>query len=422
MAANSLIEVWAFGIEIGKLGYDADQRKCYFQYHPAFFDSWPYPKMFPFIFRRIKSVQVFTEYEGETFKGLPPMIADSLPDMFGNIIFKEWFEANNKGFDKITPLEQLAYAANRGMGALEYRPIIEIPKTATINIDEVVTVVQKVLDIKKSTVEKNLSHPALLNIFKIGSSAGGARPKILISEHTETKNIIPGDIEYSSEYDHWLVKLCLDENEGYNKEKVEYAYYQLTQKAGIHMMYSKLIEDRHFATMRYDRQNGDKQHVLTASGLIGWDFMKPENGSYENLFKLALGLQTPYKDLHELFRRMVFNSVFSNYDDHLKNHSFIYNKENDSWNLGPAYDITYPFNLKLNYLKKSRALSINGKRTNIVLDDLLAIADAFSIKNPKGIIREVQDVIPEWRTIGQNLSVPEFVIEAIQKEFQTYKL
>lgn len=422
MAANSIIEVWAFGTEIGKLGYDIDQRKSYFQYSPGILESWQYPRMFPFIFRRAKSVQVFTEYEGDTFKGLPPMIADSLPGMFGNIIFKEWFEANNKGFDKITPLEQLAYVANRGMGALEYRPVIEIPKTATINIDNVVEVLQKVLDVKKGTLEKNLSHPALLNIFKIGSSAGGARPKILISEHKETKTIIPGDIEYSSDYNHWLVKLCLDENDGYNKEKVEFAYYQLTQKAGIHMMHSKLIEDRHFGTLRYDRQNGEKQHVLTASGLTGWDFMKPENGSYENLFKLALSLKTPHKDLQELFRRMVFNTVFSNYDDHLKNHSFIYNQNNDSWQLGPAYDITYPFNVRLNYLKKSRALSINNKRTGITLQDLLSVAEDFAIKNAKGIIQEVQDVVPEWRLLAQNLDIPSFVIEAIEKEFQIFAL
>lgn len=422
MAVNNVLEVWAFGEEIGKLGYDINQRKSYFQYSPAFLESWQYPRMFPFIFRRGKSVQVFTEYEGDTFKGLPPMIADSLPDMFGNIIFKEWFEANNKGFDKITPLEQLAYVANRGMGALEYRPIIEIPKTATININEVVLVLQKVLDTKKGILEKNLSHPALLNIFKIGSSAGGARPKILISEHKETKCIIPGDIEYSADYNHWLVKLCLDEEDGYNKEKVEFAYYQLAQKAGINMMHSKLIENRHFATLRYDRQNGAKQHVLTASGLTGWDFMKPENGSYENLFKLAISLKAPHKDLQQLFRRMVFNTVFSNYDDHLKNHSFIYNQNDDSWQLGPAYDITYPFNLRLNYLKKSRALSINNKRTEIILQDLLAVAETFAIKNPKGIVQEVQNVVPQWKPLARELDIPPFVVEAIEKEFQTFSL
>ncbi len=422
MAANHIIEVWIFGTEVGKLGYDPDLRKCYFQYSPAFFESRPYPHLFPFIFRHVKPVQVFSEYEGETFKGLPPMIADSLPDMFGNIIFKEWFEANNKGFDRITPLEQLAYVANRGMGALEYRPVAEIPKTGSVNIGEVVNILRKVLDVKKDTTGKNLSHPALLNIFKIGTSAGGARPKILISEHKQTGVIIPGDIEYSNEYNHWLVKLCLDETDGYNKEIVEYSYYLLAQKAGMEMMPSKLIEDKHFATLRYDRQDGKKLHVLTASGLTGWDFMKPENSSCENLFRLAISLKVPHHDLNSLFRRMVFNTVFANYDDHLKNHSFIYNEDTDSWRLGPAYDLTYPFSLRLNYLKKSRALSINGKRTGITLQDLLAVAEAFAIKNPKGIIAEVQGAIAEWEAITQNLDIPQFVTEGIRKEFRVFEI
>ncbi|MES2544286.1 MAG: type II toxin-antitoxin system HipA family toxin [Bacteroidota bacterium] len=421
MATNKLIDVILFGIEIGKVGYDIDQRKCYFQYNPEFLESGRYQKIFPYLIKRVKPLQVFSQFEGETFRGLPPMIADSLPDMFGNIIFKEWFEANNKGFEKITPLEQLAYVANRGMGALEYKPVIDIPENSKINLTEIIEVLKEVLDVKRNTAEKNLSIPALLNIFKIGSSAGGARPKILISEHKETKEIIPGDIVYSAEYNHRLIKLCLDD-ESYNREKIEYAYYLLTQKAGITMMHSKLIENTHFATLRYDRQDGEKQHVLTACGLTGWDFMKPENATYENLFKLALDLKVPHKDLHELYRRMIFNVVFANHDDHLKNHSFIYNKTNDSWNLAPAYDITYPFNLNLNILTKSRALAINNKRTDINLKDVLLIADNYSIKNPLKIIREVQSATTEWEEITKKLELPQFVINVIAKEWQVFEV
>src|SRR5690606_8099911 len=320
MAKNNIIEVILFGQEIGKLGYDVDKRASYFQYNPDFLESNQYTNIFPYVFKRIKPVQVFNKFEGETFRGLPPMIADSLPDMFGNIIFKEWFEAKNKEFKKITPLEQLTYVSNRGMGALEYHPTAEIPKSSTINIDEIVEVLNKVLDLKNETAAEALNDAALLNIFKIGTSAGGARPKILISEHKDTGKIIPGDIEYSEDYNHYLVKLSMNEEWGYNKEKVEYAYYLMAQEVGIQMMPSKLIENKHFATLRYDRQNGEKQHVLTATGLTGWDFKKPDNASYENVFKLALDLKVPYKDIQELFKRMVFNLVFANIDDHLKNH------------------------------------------------------------------------------------------------------
>lgn len=419
MAKNNIIQVMLFSLEIGKIGYDIDKRTSYFQYNPSFLEANQYTNIFPYIFRRTKPTQVFTQFQGETFRGLPPMIADSLPDMFGNIIFKEWFEAKNKEFKKITPLEQLTYVANRGMGAIEYLPVAAIPKSDTINIDEIVEVLNKVLDLKNETSAKVLNSTALLNIFKIGTSAGGARPKILISEHKQTGKIIPGDIEYSNDYNHYLVKLSMNEDWGYNKEKIEYAYYQLAQESGIHMMPSKLIEGKHFATLRYDRQNGEKQHVLTASGLTGWDFKKPENSTYENVFKLALDLKVPHKDLQELFKRMIFNVVSANIDDHLKNHSFIYNKETDSWNLAPAYDLTYPLNINLNYSNISRALAINEKRSNINLKDVLTIAETYTIKNPKKIIKKVQEVILQWESIANGLEIQKKVIKAIKKEFIT---
>ena len=419
MAKKNIIEVLLFGTEIGKIGYDIDKRTSYFQYNPEFLESNQYTKVFPYIFKRIKPVQVFTQFEGETFRGLPPMIADSLPDMFGNIIFKEWFEAKNRELKKITPLEQLTYVANRGMGALEYRPAVDIPKSVAIDINEIVEVLNKVLDVKNETSAESLSDIALLNIFKIGTSAGGARPKILISEHKETGKIIPGDMEYSNHYNHYLVKLCMNEEWGYNKEKIEYAYYLLAQEIGIQMMPSKLIDNKHFATLRYDRQNGEKQHVLTASGLTGWDFKKPDDANYENVFRLALDLKVPHKDIQELFKRMIFNVAFANIDDHLKNHSFIYNKETDTWNLAPAYDLTYPLNINLNYSNVSRALAINNKRSNITLEDVLTIAETYAIKNPKGIIKEVQKVMLNWDSITNELEIPKKVIKGIKEEFNT---
>ncbi len=416
MARDKIIDVIAFGQEIGKLGFDIDQGKSFFQYNPEFLESGKYSKLFPFIFKRTKPTQVFTEYQQETFQGLPPMIADSLPDTFGNIIFQEWL--TSRGIQKVTPLEQLAYVADRGMGALEYKPVKELPNTSSINIEDIITILEKVLKLKEDTSGAALDELSLLNVFKIGTSAGGARPKILISEHKKTGKIIEGDRETSEDYHHYLVKLHLDDNDGYNKEKVEYAYYLLAQEAGIDMMPSKLIENKHFATLRYDRQHGEKQHVLTVTGLTGWDFKsQPENSSYENVFKVALGLEVPHKDLQELFKRMVFNVVFRNVDDHLKNHSFIYNKEKDSWNLAPAYDLTYALNPLFTFKTTSRALSINGMRTEITLKDLLAIAEEFIIKNPKGIIDDVLSLIPRWIELAKELEIPENIISKIGKDF-----
>lgn len=417
MAKDKIIEVMAFGLEIGKLGYDIDQGKSYFQYHPDFLESGQYSELFPFIFKRTKQVQVFSEFQQDTFQGLPPMIADSLPDTFGNVIFQEWL--NVRGIQKVTPLEQLAYVADRGMGALEYKPVKKIPSATKINIDEIISILEKVLKLKEDTKGQKLNELSLLNVFKIGTSAGGARPKILISEHKETGEIIAGDKETSENYNHYLVKLHLDENDGYNKEKVEYAYYLLAQEAGIDMMSSKLIDNKHFATLRYDRQNGEKQHVLTVTGLTGWDFKsQPQNSSYENVFKVAIALKVPHKDLQQLFKRMVFNLIFKNIDDHLKNHSFTYDKSINKWNLSPAYDLTYALNPMLTFKSISRALSINGKRSEITLKDVLTIAEEFAIKNPKGIIQEVESLIPRWVEIAKAQEIPTPIIEKIHQDLQ----
>ena len=414
---KKVIEVIAFDEHIGKLGMDFQQGKSFFQYNPEFLDFAKYSKLFPFIIRRTKSVQIFKQYIGYTFQGLPPVIADSLPDNFGNLIFQEWLKS--RGIKEITPLEQLTYIANRGMGALEYQPIKELPipgdapASSKIDLNEIIETLKKVLKLKEQTSGKSLTHIDLLNVFKIGTSAGGARPKVLISEHKTTGEIIPGDRVIGNDYNHYLVKLHLDDS-GYNKEIVEYAYYLLSCEAGIHIMPSKLINNKHFATLRYDRQNGEKQHIRTVSGLTGWDFRlskDPQNSSYENVFKVALGLKVPYKDIQQLFKRMVFNVIFSNVDDHLKNHSFIYDKENNNWELSPAYDITYPLNPNLKFTKLYRALSINGKRNEITFEDMMHIAEKFTIKHPKRVIEEIENLIPRWIKISEELQIPDKIIE-----------
>jgi len=274
---------------------------------------------------------LFSQFDGETFKGLPPQFADSLPDMFGSIIFKAWLDSKEES--KISVLEQLAYIGDRGMGAIEYKPAIKLPTDTTIDLDEIISVLKEVLDLKNSASQKQLDNQALINIFKIGTSAGGARPKILISEHKKNGTVIPGDLDISEKYNHYLVKLAIDEENNYPREVVEYCYACILKNVGIRMMDSKLIDNKHFATLRYDRQHGKKQHVLTASGMTGWDFKDTSVSSYENLFKLCSFLKIPHAQSEELFKRMVFNVVYGNTDDHLKNHSFIYNKEDGSWDL-----------------------------------------------------------------------------------------
>lgn len=417
MAKNQIISVHFQGIEVGKIGYDEDQRKSSFQYHPAFLELDLYKRLFPYVIRRSPNIQVFSEFEGETFRGLPPMIADSLPDYFGNIVFKEWLEATHQDFNNISPLEQLTYVGQRGMGALEFAPSKVITSNTTIDVREITEVVRKVLDVKTAVEEKGLSDLALLNIFKIGTSAGGARPKILVSEHKKTGHLKAGDLETSADYHHYLIKLSIDKDEGYSKEKVEFVYYQIATSLGIDLMDSKMIDDQHFATLRFDRRDGEKQHILTASGMTGWDFKKPEHSTYENLFRLSVDLRLPHKDIEQLFKRMVFNLVFSNIDDHLKNFSFIYNREKDRWNLAPAYDLTYPLDALMNYTRVSRAMSINGKRIAITREDLLKIADQFTVKNPNAIIDRVLAATSLFRAFAEKQTIPQKAIDKIEAEF-----
>ena len=418
MSKNNLITVKLFDVELGRLGFDPDKSISFFQYNSQYLQSGMYSRAIPFVIKRTETTQVFKAYGNETFRGLPPPIADSLPDMFGNKIFNEWLAATNRNLSAITPLEQLAYVANRGMGALEYEPAKKLPKNSAIDIQGIINVLEQVLNDKSQASGPALNSSELLNIFKIGTSAGGARPKILVSENKATGEIIPGDLAVTDEYAHYLVKLYLpEEGYGYNKEKVEFAYYQLAIRAGINMMSSKLIDDKHFATLRFDRQHGEKLHTLTATGLTGWDFKSPEYSSYEHLFELAAGLRVPHKDIQELFRRMVFNIVFANTDDHLKNHSFIYNKDENSWYLAPAYDITYPLNINLKYTHLNRALSINNKRLNIGIADILKIADQFTIKNPNGIIEKVTATVSDWEQVGNDIGLPGKVISGIGSAF-----
>ena len=415
MASNEIINVNLFGQEIGRIGLEENQKRSTFQYNPAFLKSNTLQNIFPKtgILKRTDHVQLFSQFDNETFKGIAPQFADSLPDLFGSILFKAWLDSKEQ--KKISVLEQLAYIGNRGMGAIEYSPAIKIQEKVTIDLDEIIEVLKEVLNLKRTTQQKNLDTTALINIFKIGTSAGGARPKILISEDKETGKVIPGDLEISDKYHHYLVKLAIDEEIDYPREVVEFCYYQIIRKIGIRMMDSKLIENKHFATLRFDRQNGEKKHVLTASGLTGWDYKSTNESSYENLFKLCSFLKIPHAQMEELFKRMVFNVVYGNVDDHLKNHSFIYNKNDDTWQLAPAYDITFALNPLVNFKKVKRALSINGKRSDIQLKDIYKLAEDFTIKNPEGVIRNIQSHKNELIDLFEKHDVPKLVSEKINE-------
>lgn len=412
------IKVFVFGEEIGILAYEPNTGISYFQYNEVFLNKQIYKNIFPFGIKRVQQVQIFKGLNNRTFKGLPAAFADSLPDDFGNKIYQEWIKSHELTTKELTPIHQLAYMGNRGMGALEYFPGKFIESSGEINLNDIAEILKEVIDKKEGAEELKLSDFALLNIFKLGSSAGGARPKVIVSENKETGVLVPGDLVYSEDYKHYLVKLDIrNEVDDYNRALVEYAYYEMAKKSGIKMMATKLIENRHFATERYDRVNGEKVHVLTATGISGLDFREADPSSYETVFFIANFLNVPSSDIDSIFRRMVFNYVFHNTDDHLKNHSFMYDRNLDSWRITPAYDLNYSLDALNKWAGAVHALSLNGKRKGIELQDLLNIAQEYSVSSPKLIIEQIENASKEWKSTADALGIPFKVADSINEDF-----
>jgi len=411
---ENLLNIKLFGNEIGRLGYDNHRRCSYFQYNPDYLGT-NNSNILPFIIKRSLETQSFPQFEGKTFRGLPPMFADSLPDVFGNHLFQSWLNAQGKPI-QFNALEQLAYLGQRGMGAWEYEPAITMDAPSSFRIAEMAQLLSEILAEKGSLTPENANTEGLLNLFRIGTSAGGMRPKILVAKHRKTQQILPGDLLYGPHHDYFLVKLNLEDDALHPKETIEFIYASIAQQLGIDMMQCELWEEKHFATHRFDRQNNQKQHVLTAAGLTGWDYQNPEESSYENLFKLAMALKIPLSELDQLFRRMVFNVVFNNIDDHLKNHSFCYRPETNSWHLATAYDLTYALNPKLKFRKVSRALSINGKREQINKNDLLKIADMFSIEHAEHTMQDIREGRSLWSDLAYRQHLAPTLITTIQQQ------
>lgn len=425
MINQNYIAVICFNQEIGRISMDHTFTKSYFQYNENFLNQTDPLNLFPAtgVIRKTNQVQVFSQFSGSTFRGLPPMFADSLPDDFGNTMFNQFLQTKNLSLGELSPLQQLSYVSNRGMGALEYLPAVDLSGKNEIAIDEIVSLLNHILTDKKDAAFAEMNHENLLNVFKIGSSAGGVRPKIIISEHKESGLIYTGDVFTSDAYRHYIVKLDLESEAAHLKpdyfprEKVEFAYYLTAKELGIEMMESKLIDDRHFATLRFDRVGGKKKHILTATGLTGWDYKNRAVSSYENLFDLAIFLTIPRKEINQLFKRMVFNLVFANTDDHLKNHSFALDENTNTWHLAPAYDLTFAINPFLNYSRVTRAMSVNGKRENINLKDIMKIAETYQINDTKIIIDQIKNAVHLFEEQCIELNVNNQVIKKMKAYF-----
>lgn len=410
-----------FGQRMGTFRWDGRYQTVQFEYDRDFVGrGWePSPLMMPVREGRIYS---FTGLNRETYMGLPGMLADSLPDSYGRALFDRWLALT--GRTSGNPVETLCFLGRRCMGAMEFEPAIEAGYNPDqhFEIDSLVDVAREALS-NKATFGINLNDDkkaAIAEILRLGTSAGGQRAKAIIAYNKATGEVRSGQVEAPAGFDYYLIKLDgvsaqADFRETENYGRLEYSFYKLATACGIDMTECSLLEENgraHFMTRRFDREGGRKVHMQTLCGMAHYDFRLLRAYSYEQAFGVMRALRLPYSDAQEMFRRIVFNVIVRNQDDHTKNISFLMG-EDGRWRLSPAYDMGYAYNPQGGWTAMHQ-MSVNGKYDKITRDDLLALATANNIKNPSEIIEEVQETASRWTEIAREADVPKEMISAIE--------
>lgn len=363
--------------------------------------------------RRGERQYSFPVLRGKTFKGLPGLLADSLPDDYGNSVIDEWFAARGKQVT-VVPLDRLCYIGRRGMGALEYEPATKIQgldHSSRIEIEELAGLAKKILDQREHFTAnlKKMDKP-FLDILRVGTSAGGAKPKAIIAFNELTGEVRSGQVKAPDGFTYWLLKFdgmeggkIKDNPQGIGK--IEYAYYTMARACGINMAESRLMQDghhAHFMTKRFDRtDSGEKLHVQTLCAISHFD--RDDRYGYEQVFRTMRQLYLSYPDMEQMFRRMVFNIIARNQDDHTKNHSFIMDRAGQ-WVLAPAYDICYAYSPSGHWINQHQ-LSVNGKRDGFTVEDILSVAETADIKNARTIIGEISETVSHWKKYAQEADV-----------------
>jgi len=350
-----------------------------------------------------EEVYIFTDLPELTYKRLPALLADSLPDDFGNALIDRYMADKGIARRQITQLDRLAYMGNRAMGALEFKPSHgpRNIKPSSIEMNSLVTEARRAV---KGTLKGNdETDAALRSIIEVGTSAGGARAKAVIAWNPTTHQIQSGQVDAEQGFEHWLLKfdgMGVDKELGISQHygRIEYAYYLMAIHAGITMSESRLLEENgraHFMTKRFDREGrSTKHHIQTLCAINHIDYKKKSTNSYEQLLITLGELNLPHSAYVEVFRRMIFNIMGRNCDDHSKNFSYIL-KQGSDWNLSPAYDVTFAHNPHGEWTHQ-HLMSVNGKYKDITREDILEVADRFGVGEARQLITEVKDAIKSW--------------------------
>ena len=409
-----------FGMPVGTFRWDERYNVARFEYDSSFVGRGlePSPLMMPVQEGRVYS---FAGLDRETYKGLPGMLADSLPDTYGRALFDRWLALT--GRTSSNPIETLCFLGKRCMGALEFEPAMDFTydPNALFEIDSLVKVARDALT-EKTSFGVNLNDDkkaAIAEILRLGTSAGGQRAKAIIAYNKETGEVRSGQVEAPAGFNYYLIKLDgVSATVGFkatgNHGRLEYSFYKLAKACGIEMTDCSLIEENgraHFLTQRFDRNNGKKIHLQTLCGIAHFDYRIHRAYSYEQAFNVMRALRLPYSAAQEMFRRMVFNVVVRNQDDHTKNISFLMG-EDGIWRLSPAYDMGYAYNPKGGWTA-THQMSINGKFDDITRQDLMTFAHQNNIKDAAMIIDEISEVASQWPDLAAECGVPKTVTDTI---------
>ena len=409
-----------WGTTIGAVSWDDDRGYAAFEYAPAFRPSGR--EVAPLTMPLGDAIYSFPALARETFHGLPGLLADSLPDRFGNALIDAWLAAQGRSPGDFNPVERLCYVGERGMGALEFAPATGPDhRQSAIEVAALVELASEILTNRRrlaGSFEAPRRQQALQSILRVGTSAGGARAKAIIAWNPATDVVRSGQISAGDGFSYWLLKFDgvagnrdreLDDPQGYGL--IEYAYHLMARAAGITMADSRILHEggrNHFMTRRFDRTAaGDKIHLLSLGAMAHYDFNQAGAHSYEQALRVIEQLDLGKEAVEEQFRRMAFNVVARNQDDHVKNIAFLMDRSG-RWSLAPAFDVTYSYNPGGRWTG-AHQMSLNGKREGFVADDFDACARTAAMKRGRAteILRQVQGAVSHWPEYAAQAGVPE---------------
>ncbi|MGY6588637.1 MAG: type II toxin-antitoxin system HipA family toxin [Wenzhouxiangella sp.] len=420
-----------WGRRIGAVSWDEARALGIFQYDPDFVGAGI--EVAPLKMPVREAPYEFPALRKETFRGLPGMLADALPDKFGNRLIDAWLAETGRSADRFNPVDRLCYIGNRGIGALEFEPTLrKATRSKTLEVAELVDLANRVLNERENLAGRlggDNDAEALEDILSVGTSAGGARAKAVLAWNRQTGEFRSGQVKVNKGYEHWILKFDgvsnnrdkeLADPQGFGK--IEYAYHLMATAAGIDMSECRLHHEggrSHFMTRRFDRdERGRKLHMQSLGAMQHFDFNDPAAYSYEQaaltIRDLGLGMDV----VEQQVRRAIFNVIARNQDDHVKNIAFLMDRSG-TWRLSPAYDVAYAYNPS-GIWTRDHQMSLAGKRNDFTHDDLLAFASNVGVKatRAKRTIKEVADAVGRWRAFAEQAEVDPSDMSRIEKTFR----